>query len=572
MKQVILSVTMLCSMVQIFAQQERNFNIELASLDNYSKEKNIAFYHDHIEKVDNSEPAEYLSNTYVIPKVILNQDFIAVNVFVNYLYLEGDLEIYYKVKDGKKWSSWELATIDDHANPILSRIYALPIYISPSANEIQFKLGADSKTQFDLSNLQFRFYFPGTESIQTIKKVEENSEKAVNCNCPLPAIEFRNDWCPSGNCPMGLNPTATVVSHLVVHHSAGSNTSPNWAATVRSIWDYHVNTQGWADIGYNYLIDPDGVIYEGRGNNVRGAHFSCMNTGSLGVCLLGDFNTASPSTAMMNSLIELMGWKACDIDEDPRDTTYFANGAVDLINLCGHRDGNTIPASCTVTECPGNNVYAALNTLRSNIYNFTQSCSLSPTYSDLVILNLSSGNAPIVANEATQLIIDFKNIGAENINENLSISYRIEGAEIGSSNFSAINSNQSLSQNVSYTFNSPGSYQYCAFIDGASNELNVSNNSYCINLTVEQMPDTSTGLADLIGGNFSIYPNPSHDLVYAKGEHPFESIVIYNALGQALINTREFPIAISHLENGVYYLKLYGIDGAYYKAIPLLKD
>ena len=572
MKKLVSSVVMLCSIVLCFAQQGGNFKVELSSFDNYSEKKNIAFYNDHIEKLDNSKAAEYTSNVYKVPKVVLNQDFIAVNVFVNYMLLEGSVDIYYKVNDGNKWSSWTLAPIDDHANAILPTLYALPVYISPTAKEIQFKLNANAKTQFELSKLQFRFYFPGTETVQTSKKKIENEAKAVNCNCPLPAIEYRNDWCPTGNCPKDQTPTATVVSHLVVHHSAGSNTSPNWAATVRSIWDYHVNTQGWDDVGYNYLIDPNGVIYEGRGNDVQGAHFSCMNTGTMGVCLLGNFNTVAPTTAMINSLIELMGWKACDIDEDPRDTTYFANGAIDLINLVGHRDGNTIPASCTVTECPGNNVYAVLNSLRSNIYNFTQSCTLSPSYADLVVLNMSAGNSPILENEATQLIIDFKNIGDENINENLSISHRIDGSEIGTSTFSSININQSLSRSVPYTFSSPGSYQYCAYIDGASNEFNVSNNSYCINLTVEQQPDTSTGLSNLNEIGFSIYPNPSHDLVYAKGEYSFESIVVYNALGQALIQSTTFPIDISRLENGVYYLRLSGNDGHFYKAIPLIKD
>jgi hypothetical protein len=572
MKKLVSSLAMLFSIMLTFAQLDSNFSVDLASYDNYSEKKNIAIYNKHIEKLDNSKAAEYISNTYPIPKVVLNQDFIAVNVFVNYKLLEGTLDISYKVKDKNKWSSWEMATIDDHANTILPTIYALPVYISPTAKEIQFKLSANAKTQFELSKFQFRCYFPGDKPVQADKKKVDEVAKAVNCNCPLPAIAYRNDWCPSGTCPKNLTPTATIVSHLIVHHSAGSNTSTNWAATVRSIWDYHVNTQGWNDIGYNYLIDPNGVIYEGRGDEVQGAHFSCMNSGSMGVCLLGNFTTAAPTTAMINSLVELMGWKACDIDEDPRDTTYFANGAIDLLNLVGHRDGNTIPASCTVTECPGNNVYAAMNTLRSNVYSFTQSCSLSPTYSDIVVLSMSAGNSPIIENEATQLIVDFKNIGDENINENLEISHKINGSVVGTSSFSSININQSLSRNISYTFNSPGVNQYCAYIEGASNEFNVSNNSYCINLTIEQMPDTSTGLTNLNALDFSIYPNPSHGMVYAKGAHPFQSIVVYNGLGQALIEATSFPIDISGLDKGVYYLRPLDKDANFYKAIPLIKD
>lgn len=571
MKKFFASFLMFSSLVVVLAQQGGNFNVKLASFENFSEKKNIAFYNNHIEKLDNSQTAEFVSNVYTIPKVVLNQDFVAVNVFINYQYLEGQLAIYYKVKDGKKWSSWESAPIDDHAHAILPTIYALPLYISPTAEAIQFKLNADAATQFELNNLQFRFYFPGTAPVQASKKKLENNPKAVNCNCPIPSIQYRNDWCPSGNCPQDLTPTPTVVTHLIVHHSAGSNTSPNWAATVRSIWDYHVNTQGWDDIGYNYLIDPNGVIYEGRGNDVQGAHFSCMNTGTMGVCLLGNFNTAAPTAAMINSLTEIMGWKACDIDEDPRDTTYFANGAVDLINLCGHRDGNTIPASCTVTACPGNNVYAVMNTIRTNIYNFTQTCTVSPNYADIVVLNMSAGNAPILENQATSLLVDFKNIGDESINENLTISYRIDGNEVGTTNFNSLNVNQSLSQQINYTFNTPGTYQYCTYIDGASNEFNVNNNSFCVNLTVEAIQDTSTAINNLSDDNLQLYPNPTTGMVYAAGEKWYQTIRVYNALGQLLIQQENFPIDLSKLDEGVYYLKLYNEELDLFKAFPLIK-
>lgn len=572
MKQIISSLVLILMLTSLFAQQGGNFSIKLSSLDNFSEKKNVALYNDHIEKLDSNKSAEYISMAYKVPKVSLNQDFIAVSVFANYQLLLGTLDISYKVKEGRKWSNWKLAKIDDHGNAIIPTIYASPIYISPSAEEIQFKLSADDESQFNLSRLQFRFYFPGTSPVQESKKKTASNAKSVNCNCPIPAIQFRNDWCPSGNCPKDLTPTPNTISHLVVHHSAGSNTSPNWAATVRAIWDFHVNTRGWDDIGYNYLIDPDGVIYEGRGNDVQAAHFSCMNQGTMGVCLLGDFNTATPTTAVINSLIEIMGWKACDIDEDPRDTTFFNNGAVDLINLCGHRDGNSIPASCTVTECPGDNVYNIMNNIRSEVYNYTQTCTLSPSYSDIVVLNMSAGNIPIIENEATQLIVNFKNIGDDNINENLSISYRIDGSEIGTRTFSALNADQSLSQSITHTFISPGIYEYCAFIDGASNELNTGNNSFCVNLSVEAKQDSVTGIGSIGIPRLKIYPNPSSGMVYAIGEKHYEAFILYNTLGQQLIIQEDFPLDISHLDKGIYYLKFTGVNFNHYKAYALIRN
>ena len=117
---------------------------------------------------------------------------------------------------------------------------------------------------------------------------------------PKPPVVSRTAWgCPEGQ-QSSWTPQYTAVTHLVVHHSAGSNTSSDWAGTVRSIWDFHSRPvedggRGWGDVGYNYLIDPNGVIYEGRagGDNVIGAHFSCRNGGTMGVCLLGTFVTTS---------------------------------------------------------------------------------------------------------------------------------------------------------------------------------------------------------------------------------------------------------------------------------------
>jgi len=125
------------------------------------------------------------------------------------------------------------------------------------------------------TDLTLHFYNPG----HTPERNETAELRALeDCNCPQPDFQDRDDWCPAGNCPEITNPVFTEVTHLIVHHSAGVNTSSDWAATVRGIWDYHVNSNGWDDVGYNWLVDPNGVLYEGRGDDVRGAHFCGNNT------------------------------------------------------------------------------------------------------------------------------------------------------------------------------------------------------------------------------------------------------------------------------------------------------
>lgn len=565
----------------IFAQQGDNYSIPLSDIDNYSKKKNIALYQDHIEKIADGEKAWYTTQTIEVPQTIQNTSFISLSASLSYTYLDGEIELEYRVRTGKKWRGWLSMVEDDHNTSIVPKLYYLPAEIPNSASEVQLRIKNKAGSSFKLSDLNLRFYFPGEATLEVVKKNEssqveilQKGTKSVNCNCPLPDIEYRDDWCPSGNCPMDDTPTPTVVSHLVVHHSAGSNTSPNWAATVRSIWDYHVNNRGWDDIGYNFLIDPNGVIYEGRGNDVSGAHFSCMNPSTMGVCLLGNFTTASPSNAMINSLTVLLGWKVCDIDKDPRETSYFSTGAVDLVNLCGHRDGNSIPASCTVTECPGDNVYAIMGNLRTAVYDYSQTCMLTPNYSNIVILDMNSNPATVYEDEMVDLEVDFKNIGAADIAETLNINFEVNGASIGSNSFNALAINQSLTRSVSHTFPAPGTYNYCTYIDAASNEINTSNNSYCVNLEVLEKLDTSaTSIYDVIINATNIYPNPTKDALYVDSEYPIKSYRLYNALGQLIKQDFEWEVIdLAHLNQGVYTLTLLFENENFEKSWKFLKQ
>src|SRR5262249_58362955 len=101
----------------------------------------------------------------------------------------------------------------------------------------------------------------------------------------------------------------------IVHHTAGSNsyTRTQAAAIVRGIELYHVKGNGWNDIGYNFLVDRFGTIYEGRGGgverNVIGAHSLGFNTGTVGVALIGNFQYTTPPKAMRDALVKLLAWR-----------------------------------------------------------------------------------------------------------------------------------------------------------------------------------------------------------------------------------------------------------------------
>ncbi|MBK6901400.1 MAG: N-acetylmuramoyl-L-alanine amidase [Saprospirales bacterium] len=268
---------------------------------------------------------------------------------------ESSLEIRFFQSDTRQWGPWTPLDPDTHSERVA------PNFIS----ELGFAPAASTRFEFrnsggDLQNLRFHFFNPGKSSPE--KPLSPEADRAI-CPCPLPEYLDRLGWCPSGNCPSDPTPQPTSVTHLIVHHSAGGNTSSDWAAVVRSIWDYHVNSNGWDDIGYNWLIDPNGVLYEGRGNDLQGAHFCGYNVGTMGVCMMGTYTSVPPTPESFDKLKQLLAWKCCDRDIDPEDFNFHPNSGLNLFNISGHQDG------CS-TACPGDSIYARLPVLRTDVKDF----------------------------------------------------------------------------------------------------------------------------------------------------------------------------------------------------------
>ena len=187
----------------------------------------------------------------------------------------------------------------------------------------------------------------------------------------VPPVVSRAEWgCTPENCAFrGGSPVYAPVTHLIVHHTAGGNIAADWPAVVRSIWALHVNGNGWSDIGYNYLIDPNGVLYEGRqgGDGVIGAHFSGVNTGTMGVSLMGTFSTTAPSPAAIDTLVAMLAWQASKWKLDPDGESLHASSQLRLNNISGHRDAGLSARASGATECPGNALYAILYRLRTDV-------------------------------------------------------------------------------------------------------------------------------------------------------------------------------------------------------------
>jgi hypothetical protein len=182
--------------------------------------------------------------------------------------------------------------------------------------------------------------------------------------CDLPPAVSRNVWGAGWSLTNGQiyagTPSFAPVTHLIVHHSAGNNTSTDWNAVIAATFDYHVNTNGWSDVGYNYLITPNGTLYVGRGggNNVVGAHFCGKNTNTMGVCLIGNYMTVAPTDTAMKTLEKLLAWKCIESNINPTGISNHSAGMIN--NISGHRAG-------CATDCPGDSTFAKLGWLRQKV-------------------------------------------------------------------------------------------------------------------------------------------------------------------------------------------------------------
>lgn len=409
-----------------------------------------------------------------------NQPFVNANISVE-SNISKDVEILYRYKVSE-WSKWESTKEDIHLKKE-GFVYKEQIYLPQGVKEFEIKGDFEN----NLTAVHVRFFYPDFTDSFSKKSNNVNvvkSAQSVNCSCPIPNYEARLDWCPSGNCLAQTSPTYTNVTHLIVHHSAGNNTSSDWAAVVRGIWDFHVNdtTRLWSDIGYNYLIDPNGVIYEGRGDNVLGAHFSGMNGGTMGICLLGDYEPSSgngtPSAIMISKLEELLSWKECDLDIDPLLSSYHNSSSQTLFNISGHRDAGT------GTVCPGDNVYNLLPNIRAACSSYMTNCSFA-TDADLVVSSVSTNPVSFYLGEQVAINYAVGNAGAMDVTDSIKIDLEIDGTLIETNYLNSLNVGNIESFVLpNYLFNSIGNHSICVYISAAANETNVVNNSYCKTINV----------------------------------------------------------------------------------------
>jgi hypothetical protein len=182
---------------------------------------------------------------------------------------------------------------------------------------------------------------------------------AANAAPLRPAIVPRADWGADESWRAGRPDYADGVRFAVIHHTATGNdyTREDVPAILRGIYRYHTQSLGWQDIGYNFIVDRFGRVYEGRGGGVDrpviGAHAAGHNDGSIGVAALGCFDGAqcddgAVPSALLDGLDQLVAWKFGYHAVDPLGST--SEGRREVPTIVGHRD-------LTATACPGDRLH-----------------------------------------------------------------------------------------------------------------------------------------------------------------------------------------------------------------------
>ncbi|MHA7134537.1 N-acetylmuramoyl-L-alanine amidase [Oerskovia turbata] len=163
---------------------------------------------------------------------------------------------------------------------------------------------------------------------------------------------------------MRWSPTQGDFRGAIVHHTAGTNNygPGDVPAIIRGIYAYHAQTRGWGDIGYNFLVDKFGRIWEGRAGGVEletiGAHTTSYNSQTFGVSVLGNYQEASVSNEAVSAVVQILAWKLSLLGIDAGGTMNV-NGKI-LPTIIGHRD-------VAATSCPGQSLWVRQAEIRQRV-------------------------------------------------------------------------------------------------------------------------------------------------------------------------------------------------------------
>lgn len=267
--------------------------------------------------------------------------------------------------DGTDWV--EVPMMEHEGKDKEEAFVSWPIFAQGS--RVRYKIiGADVS---EIRNVRITYFDSTTPPEQSTLRSIAHRVQATLAGNDAAKVVSREEW-GADESYRTWQPSYTEPQAFVIHHTAGGDGGDNSTATIRGIYYWHAVVLGWGDIGYNYIIDQDGTIYEGRygGDGVIGAHaYDAVNdynynAYTVGVAVLGCFEatdgacgtTHSVNSAIKDSLGDLLANKAKLFSIDPQGETELFSANYQTI--IGHQDVDQ-------TYCPGSRIHEKLTDIRS---------------------------------------------------------------------------------------------------------------------------------------------------------------------------------------------------------------
>jgi uncharacterized protein with LGFP repeats len=325
--------------------------------------------------------------------------------------LDGQAQIRARSAETGDWGAWQTLDADLRAPETAEgedsavRGGTQPRWVEASDGIEARVVAADGSAAGLPDDLRLDLIDPGVTPAET-EQAEEPTDFAADFAASAPADGARAETAPAEAAPLAADapvarestvnqppivsragwgadeslieePSAYIerIDAAFVHHTTDNNSyscvdSP---AIVRSLMLYHVQSLDWNDIGYNFLVDKCGTVFEGRHGGidqpVMGAHTYGFNSYSTGIAVIGNFATDGvPTTVITDAVARVAAWKLGQYGVSPTGSVTLTAGGdtgvwdqgerATLRTISGHRDG-------FATECPGDSLYAKLGDIRT---------------------------------------------------------------------------------------------------------------------------------------------------------------------------------------------------------------
>ena len=271
-------------------------------------------------------------------------------------------------KMNKEWTGWQSVEADGTADGD-RRGSTDPLWVGPS-DAVEARIDGATKLP---AGLRVDLINPEPRQPSPRRTPENDVESTALPTRPVPKMITRAGWGANESIVRAAPSYTGPAEVFFVHHTATGNgySCADSPAIVRGIQAYQVRTKGWDDIGYNFLVDKCGTIFEGRGGgvgrNVLGAHTMGFNTNASAIAVIGTYDSGGVSPAVRTAIATVAAYKLGAAGNPPAGKVVYVSGGsnkyakgrpVTLFRISGHRDAG-------LTDCPGDALYRQLPQIRA---------------------------------------------------------------------------------------------------------------------------------------------------------------------------------------------------------------